>query len=370
MLGKNRAISVRGRNVMAGNNESSRGPVGFRTGDVVEVKSKEEILATLDEHGEFDSLRFMPEMLQFCGQQIHVFRRAVKTCDGAANMYRMHETVHLQGARCDGSAHGGCQAGCLIYWKEEWLRPVDSSTASSSKVHQPLRDGSRGITEAQLAETTCEVDPDAPGEVRYRCQATEVWRAAPETIAKWDVAAWIRDVRSGNAGIFQMLRAVLIMLFNLFQRANQKFLPGLTVIRGAQAYPFISGRLKKTPRRKLDLQPGELVRVKSFEEIEATLDTKNCNRGLSFDREMLKYCGREARVLRRVERIIDENTGWMRELPGDCIILEDVYCQGTYNKYCPRAIYSYWREIWLERVQPDVASTQPALARSEAGIEQ
>src|SRR4051794_17968284 len=29
--------------------------------------------------------------------------------------------------RCDGSAHGGCQAGCRLYWKEAWLRRVDAS---------------------------------------------------------------------------------------------------------------------------------------------------------------------------------------------------------------------------------------------------
>ena len=41
-------------------------------GDVVEVKSAEEILAELDERGELDSLPFMPEMLQFCGQRFVV----------------------------------------------------------------------------------------------------------------------------------------------------------------------------------------------------------------------------------------------------------------------------------------------------------
>jgi hypothetical protein len=36
-----------------------------------------------------------------------------------------------------------------------------------------------------------------------------------------------------------------------------------------------------------------------------------------------------------------------------CIILEGAVCQGEYaacRLNCPRAIPSYWREIWLERV--------------------
>ena len=38
----------------------------FRAGDLVEIRSREEILATLDEHGRLDGMPFMPEMLAFC----------------------------------------------------------------------------------------------------------------------------------------------------------------------------------------------------------------------------------------------------------------------------------------------------------------
>jgi hypothetical protein len=93
------------------------------------------------------------------------------------------------------------------------------------------------------------------------------------------------------------------------------------------------------------------VWVKSKEEIVATLDGDNSNRGMSFDGEMLLYCGREARVLRRVEQIIDEKTGRMLRFKNPCIVLEDVTCIGAYHRQCPRGIYPYWREIWLERVE-------------------
>ena len=65
---------------------------------------------------------------------------------------------------------------------------------------------------------------------------------------------------------------------------------------------------------------------------------------------MLWYCGREARVLRRVERIVDERTGQLLRLKRACIVLEGVTCRGEYHRCCPRADYPYWREIWLERV--------------------
>jgi hypothetical protein len=30
--------------------------------------------------------------------------------------------------------------------------------------------------------------------------------------------------------------------------------------------------------------------------------------------------------------------------------LENVVCTADFHRVCPRAIYPYWREIWLEKV--------------------
>ena len=100
--------------------------LNLRVGEIVEVRSEAEILATLDGRGELDGLPFMPEMLQWCGRRFRVDKLALKLCDtiGWTGMYRMRNAVHLEGSRCDGQAHGGCQAGCIIYWKEAWLKRV------------------------------------------------------------------------------------------------------------------------------------------------------------------------------------------------------------------------------------------------------
>ena len=55
--------------------------LNLRVGEVVEVRGKDEILATLDERGELKALPFMPEMLQFCGRRFRVDKLAVKLCD-------------------------------------------------------------------------------------------------------------------------------------------------------------------------------------------------------------------------------------------------------------------------------------------------
>src|SRR6516225_3074227 len=98
----------------------------LKVGDWVEIRSKEEILQTLDSKGQLDGMPFMPEMFAFCGQRLRVYKRAHKTCDTVfpVRSRRVHRAVHLE-TRCDGAAHGGCQAECLIFWKEAWLKPVD-----------------------------------------------------------------------------------------------------------------------------------------------------------------------------------------------------------------------------------------------------
>jgi hypothetical protein len=110
---------------------------------------------------------------------------------------------------------------------------------------------------------------------------------------------------------------------------------------------------KSPPTAPIGLEPGDWVRVKGREEIEATLNDKGKNRGLWFDREMLAFCGRIFQVKQRVSRLIDERTGAMIELASDCVTLDGVVCSGEHSLgrwFCPRAIYPYWREVWLERV--------------------
>ena len=96
------------------------------------------------------------------------------------------------------------------------------------------------------------------------------------------------------------------------------------------------------------------MQVRSPKEIAATLDENGFMRGLSFDREMIPYCGGTYRVQDRVEQIIDERTGRMLKIPSDCLILEGVVCSGEISPgrwFCPRAVYPYFREAWVRPVR-------------------
>jgi hypothetical protein len=320
----------------------------LRVGQVVEVRSAAEILATLDHNGELDCLPFMPEMLQFCGKRLTVHKVAHKLCDtiSATGMRWMTSAVHLTGSRCDGSAHGGCQTACSLYWKEAWLKPV---TGEQPKAQEPFQ----GVDGAKLEvlERSVRRTPATQGDERYFCQATELLRAAPERMGFLDLRQYIIDVRSGNAGLLTTLRTLFFGLFNRFQSKSRRLLPETLRFKGGMHWGWVQGTVVgRTPTTKLDLQAGELVRIKSKEEIEKTIDTKRLNRGMGFEEEMAWHCGTSARVARRVERCIDEKTGRMLSMQNPCIVLEGIVCEGIYSANCPREFLPFWREIWLDRV--------------------
>jgi hypothetical protein len=310
--------------------------LGLRRGDLVEVRSVEEILSTLDDRARYEALPFMPEMVSFAGRRFRVAARADRTCDRVERRGNrtMTGTVHLEGVRCDGAHHGGCEAMCLIYWKEAWLKPVDPRRC----VQDPDLTGEdwRANPIAQkVFDHTRKGRQEESGELRYSCQATEQldYTSAQEPRARHSY--WI-DVRCGNVPWHQAARTWIIERFNAFQQQ-----------RGGTQYPPVEGSGTRTPSGELHLRPGDLVQVRKREEIFRTLDAGGRNRGLSFDREMLPYCGGSYRVLKRVTKIIDEPSGRMMSMKRDCLILDGVVCRSRYHGLCQRAIYPYWREIWL-----------------------
>ena len=327
----------------------SREPFSLRAGQLVEVLSADEIMATLDERGELESLPFMPEMLQYCGQQFTVASVAHKLCDTQtrSGMRRMHRAVHLTGVRCEGQAHGGCQAACLIYFKNAWLKRVDDAEPDLAPRVAAPQQTSRLLPLLVAASR----NPAEDGTEVYSCQATELLRAAPQILPLRDLGQYVQDVHSGNVGVRWAVRALLVGLFNRMQGFSIRALPRWLRIHDGLRWGFLKGTADKTPTVRTDLQAGELVRIKSKEEIMGTLNRDLLNRGMGFDAEMARFCGRTARVARRIDRIIDEKTGRMLQMRGPCVVLEGIVCEGAYNASCPRAITPYWREIWLERVE-------------------
>src|ERR1700722_13972258 len=340
----------------------------LRVGEWVEIRSKEEILRTLDCNGQLDGMPFMPEMFAFCGKRFQVYKRAHKTCDTVFPIRgrRVDDAVHLE-TRCDGSAHGGCQAGCLIFWKMAWVRPPDGGLADDRHF---IRQPPDSPTECTQKDVCARSQTEVAGETVYSCQATQLPYATKQ-LEWWDVRQYVEDYTSGNVGLWRIICGVTYSLYHSIIQAGIGLGPAMRwfydrfhPLWKGTPFPQKSGTIpdgETTPALRLDLRPGELVRIKSQEEILKTLNTSNFNRGLYWDAEEVVYCGGIHKVLASVTKIIDEKTGKMQEMKTPCIILDSVACQSRYSKcrmFCPRSIYAYWREIWLERLQMEVPETR------------
>jgi hypothetical protein len=292
--------------------------VRWRPGQLAEVRSLGEILATLDADDRLGGMPFMREMVRFCGRRFRVFRLADRVCVEGDRLRRLEDVVLLEHLRCDGFSHDGCQRGCLLFWKSAWLRPVPVAGSESA--------GDPAVGEAD--ERTLPATRNG----RYYCQSTEL-KAATSRLFQWDPSFLLRDFLRGEASALRLVRVLLCT-------ARRKM-------------PRIFGRgpagpMAKSPAGELGLKPGDLVEIKSREEIEATLTGEGKNRGLSFELEMLRHCGSRYRVSFPLRKIISEQTGEMIHL-SDTVILDGVTCEGTCSGNCPRANHFYWREIWLRR---------------------
>src|SRR5947207_12775611 len=288
-------------------------------GERVEVRSKEEILRTLDSNGQLDGMPFMPEMFEFCGKKFEVYKRAHKTCDtiNPARGRRVDRAVHLN-TRCDGAAHGGCQAGCLIFWKEAWLKPIGSSSGNGASGIDGSNHGARATSGAGCTELDVRAKSQAPdpkdGTPTYVCQATRLPYATSH-LAWWDVRQYVEDFWSGNVGLWRMFSGLVYSIYCHISQSGIGVGPVMEWLYDkcnplwhGTPFPRAAGTIPEgqpTPKATLNLQPGELVRVKPLEEILRTLNKERKNRGMAWDAELVPYCGGTFGVLKRVTKILD-----------------------------------------------------------------
>jgi hypothetical protein len=331
---------------------------GLRPGDVVEIRPAREILATLDERGSLEGVPFMPEMLQYIGKQFTIANRVEKICDTVSGAYgsrRMRNTVFLEQLRCDGSAHGGCQAECRLYWKEAWLtKALDSSKGASPDPEEAQ------ALERLVYSSVHRRKAESPHADTFSCQATEALRATA-ALPPWEPGQYLRELASRNVSLGRFLyvamRALMRECGRILWRIARRALPQKTIPNPAAGREIAE---------KLGLQPGEWVEVKGAEEIVRTLDCNHRNKGLVFAAdEMLPACGKKYRVRRRINRIIDEASGRLLTIKNDCVALEGFVCTGERSSgryFCHREVYPYWREAWLRRVEEPEANGSSASA--------
>ena len=186
--------------------------LGLHAAELVQVRPLAEILPTLDSRGTLEGTPFMPEMVPFCGRTVRVFRRVEKLNDWVhkTGLHRIRDTVLLEGLRCEGSSHGGCQANCHLRWKEAWLRRVSPRSPAQSTPEGLRPETLEGLE--RLARQS-----DGVGGERYVCQATELTAGAPRI--EWgDPRHYLRDLLTGNVRPGPFMVGVALALFNAVQR--------------------------------------------------------------------------------------------------------------------------------------------------------
>lgn len=327
-------------------------PDRLRPGDRVMLRAPADILASLDATGALGGVPFMPEMLHYYGRIYTVARRVEKICDTVCPVAsrRMVDTVFLEDLRCNGESHGGCQAACRLYWKDEWLARM------APNVPPPRRPDAAALAPlsrliAANARRTDDTD-------RYRCQATEARRASTP-LPGWDLRQYAREAQCRNVSWQRMIWLLVVRILPWEARRMLR--------RPAGRLPHVRRLRGVSPQVPLDLQPGEWVEVRSPAEIARTLDGNSSHRGLYFSApEMATECGKRYRVRRRISRIIEESSGRMLTMKNDCIELEGPVCTGDRSVgrwMCAREIYPYWREAWLKRVAAPVGAPPPSAAK-------
>lgn len=110
-----------------------------------------------------------------------------------------------------------------------------------------------------------------------------------------------------------------------------------------------SGTLRN--QLELRLQAEDWVRVRSREDIEATLDRWKELKGCAFLENMWQYCGTTQQVLLPMERFLDERDYKVKKVKG-VVLLKDNICRGTpvFGR-CDRCCHLFWRGEWLEKIE-------------------
>lgn len=101
----------------------------LKLGDVVIVRSKEEILETLNENNRLEGCSFMDEMWQYCNTRQKVFKRVEYFFDERnSKFFKARNTLLLEGLRCSGKLSKlmpRCDRSCYFFWRGEWLKKID-----------------------------------------------------------------------------------------------------------------------------------------------------------------------------------------------------------------------------------------------------
>ncbi len=100
-----------------------------------------------------------------------------------------------------------------------------------------------------------------------------------------------------------------------------------------------------------NVRSGDIVTVRSKEDIWRMLDDREKYKGCFFIDEMYEHCDKEYKVLKTVDYFFDEFKQKMCKCR-DAVILDGVVCSGRQRLYsvnCDRSCFFFWHTAWLKK---------------------
>jgi len=96
--------------------------------------------------------------------------------------------------------------------------------------------------------------------------------------------------------------------------------------------------------------PGNIVKVKSKEEIIHSLNPMNKLDGCLFMNQMWEFCGKEFKIVKVVKNVFDERQCKIYKVPAPIYILDGLICDGKVESFkhtCDHSCYLLWHEDWI-----------------------
>lgn len=179
----------------------------------------------------------------------------------------------------------------------------------------------------------------------------EIWMESQECQLQGPRREFLGYAESGPVPLsFRLKLALARNLSPRWRRALKRQVDKLLGLFFRSSGRNSASAISQTPATNLGLKAGDMVRVRSREEIRATLDRWGELKGCAFMDNMAPYCGTVQRVLKPVERFMDERDYRMKKVKG-LILLEGAICQGhPVLGHCDRSCFFFWREEWLEKI--------------------
>jgi hypothetical protein len=102
----------------------------IKSGQWIEVRTIEEIAATLDDGEKLGGCLFIDEMGEYCGRRYRVLKEVESFYDETKNrMCRAKNMFLLEGVRCSGRQRlytVDCDRSCFFFWHRDWLQGIDA----------------------------------------------------------------------------------------------------------------------------------------------------------------------------------------------------------------------------------------------------